>query len=88
MKYEPIFFFEDLLADNRSLLNLIDSDFTYVNRRLAQHYGVRGEFREQPKKSRIARGQPPRRRAGHGCRLGGDVVFSSNEPGAPREMDS
>ncbi|MCO8122937.1 DUF1588 domain-containing protein [Stieleria sp. TO1_6] len=50
MKYEPIFFFEDLLADNRSLLNLIDSDFTYVNRRLADHYRVKGEFREQPKK--------------------------------------
>lgn len=50
MKYEPIFFLEDLLADNRSLLNLIDSDFTYVNRRLATHYRVGGEFREQPKK--------------------------------------
>lgn len=50
MKYEPIFFFEDLLSDNRSLLNLIDSDFTYVNRRLANHYGVQGEFREQPKR--------------------------------------
>lgn len=49
MKYEPVFFFEDLLVENRSLLNLIDSDFTYVNRRLARHYGVRGEFREQPK---------------------------------------
>lgn len=50
MKYEPIFFFEDLLADNRSLLNLIDSDFTYLNNRLAKHYLVRGEFREQPKR--------------------------------------
>ncbi len=50
MKYEPVFFFEDLLSDNRSLLNLIDSDFTYVNRRLARHYRVKGEFREQPKK--------------------------------------
>ena len=49
MKYEPVFFFEDLLAENRSLLNLIDSDFTYVNRRLARHYRVKGEFREQPK---------------------------------------
>lgn len=50
MKYEPIFFLEDLLADNRSLLNLIDSDFTYANRRLAGHYGIEGEFREQPKR--------------------------------------
>ncbi len=50
MKYEPIFFLEDLLADDRSLLNLIDSDFTYVNRRLATHYRVGGSFREQPKR--------------------------------------
>ncbi|QDV43459.1 Planctomycete cytochrome C [Stieleria neptunia] len=54
MKYEPIFFFEDLLADNRSLLNLIDSDFTYVNRTLARHYKVKGEFREQPKKVELS----------------------------------
>ncbi len=50
MKYEPILFFEDLLSDNRSLLNLIDSDFTYANRRLARHYRIEGEFREQPKR--------------------------------------
>ena len=50
MKYEPIFFMEELLADNRSLLNLIDSDFTYLNRRLANHYKIRGQFREQPKR--------------------------------------
>ena len=56
MKYEPIFFLEDLLADNRSLLNLIDSDFTYVNRRLAQHYEVVGEFREQPKRVELKDG--------------------------------
>ncbi|MEZ6134098.1 MAG: DUF1592 domain-containing protein [Pirellulaceae bacterium] len=49
LKYEPIFFFEDILSENRSLLNLIDADYTYVNRRLARHYGVAGEFREQPK---------------------------------------
>jgi hypothetical protein len=50
MKYEPVFFFEDLLAENRSLLKLIDSDFTYVNRRLAKHYRIEGSFREQPKR--------------------------------------
>lgn len=54
MKYEPIFFLEDLLADNRSLLNLIDSDFTYANRRLARHYGIEGEFREQPKRVELS----------------------------------
>lgn len=32
------------------MLNFIDSDFTYVNRAVARHYRIRGEFREQPKK--------------------------------------
>ena len=50
MKYEPIFFMEELLSDNKSLLNLIDSDFSYLNRRLAKHYLVKGSFREQPKR--------------------------------------
>jgi len=53
MKYEPIFFFEDLLSENRSLLNLIDADFTYVNRRLADHYQIQGSFREQPKRTEL-----------------------------------
>lgn len=51
MKYEPIFFFEDLLSENRSLLNLIDSDFTYANSRLARHYKLKGTFRQQPKRT-------------------------------------
>lgn len=50
MKYEPVFFLEDLLAENRSLLNWIDSDFTYANRRLANHYGFEGTFRAQPRR--------------------------------------
>jgi hypothetical protein len=53
MRYEPIMFFQEILAENRSLLNLIDSDFTYANRRLARHYGIKGEFREQPKHTEL-----------------------------------
>lgn len=33
-------FFEALLADDLSLLNLVDSDFTYLNERLAEHYDL------------------------------------------------
>ena len=58
MKYEPIFFFEDLLSDNRSILELIDSKFSYLNNRLARHYGVSGEFREQPKRTELPEDSP------------------------------
>ncbi|MDA7505329.1 DUF1592 domain-containing protein [bacterium] len=50
MKYEPVFFFHEILTENRPLLDLIDADYTYINRRLSRHYKVKGEFREQPKR--------------------------------------
>ncbi|HIL71481.1 MAG TPA: DUF1588 domain-containing protein, partial [Verrucomicrobia bacterium] len=61
MKYEPVFFFNEILAEDRSLLDLLDSDYTYVNRRLARHYGIEGEFREQPKRVEL---KPESRRGG------------------------
>ena len=53
MKYEPVFFLNEILTKNRSLIELIDSDYTYANRRLARHYRIKGEFREQPKRVSI-----------------------------------
>ena len=53
MKYEPVFFFNEILTKNRSLLDLLKADYTYVNRRLARHYRIKGEFREQPKRVQL-----------------------------------
>jgi hypothetical protein len=53
MKYEPVFFFHEILTKNRPLLEIIDADYTYINRRLARHYRIKGEFREQPKRVEI-----------------------------------
>ena len=53
MKYEPVFFFHEILTENRSLLDLLKADYTYVNRRLASHYRIKGEFREQPKRVQL-----------------------------------
>ena len=33
-------FFENLLREDRSVLELIDADYTFVNERLAKHYGI------------------------------------------------
>ncbi len=47
---ETELFFEKILRDNRSVLDLLDADYTFLNQRLAQHYdlgGIHGEqFRE------------------------------------------
>jgi hypothetical protein len=40
MREEPILVFQEILAKNRSLLDLLDTDFTYMNKRLARHYGL------------------------------------------------
>ena len=37
---ETELFFREIMRDNRSILDLIDSDFTFVNERLARHYGI------------------------------------------------
>jgi hypothetical protein len=39
---EPIRFFEQILKENLSIENLIDSDFVVVNPLLAEHYGIKG----------------------------------------------
>jgi hypothetical protein len=40
MREEPILFLLEILADNRSLLELLDADFTYADQALARHYGI------------------------------------------------
>ena len=44
MQQEPIAFFSEMLTNNHSLLDFIHADFTLLNERLAQHYGVAGVF--------------------------------------------
>lgn len=41
MLRETELFFAEIIRENRSLLDLIDGKFTYLNARLASHYGIR-----------------------------------------------
>ena len=49
MRTETKMFFESLVREDRSLLDLLNADYTFVNERLARHYGFQGivgrEFR-------------------------------------------
>ncbi|MCR9296933.1 MAG: DUF1592 domain-containing protein, partial [bacterium] len=58
MKYEPVFFLDYILSQNRSLLELLDADYTFVHRRLARHYGLKGDFREQPRRTELPDDSP------------------------------
>jgi hypothetical protein len=50
MREETVRFFNDLVQSDRSLFDLYRADYTFVNERLARHYGIRGvsgsEFRK------------------------------------------
>jgi mono/diheme cytochrome c family protein len=42
MYEESIQFFQDLFQNNRSLLDIVDADYTFLNGPLAAHYGIPG----------------------------------------------
>ena len=42
MVQETEMFFEDVLKHERSLLNFVDSDYSFLNERLATHYEIEG----------------------------------------------
>ena len=50
MLAETRFVFKHLIDEDLRIAHLIDSDFTFVNRRLAEHYGIEGIDGEQMRK--------------------------------------
>ena len=46
-KRETQLFFESIIDENRSVLDLLDADYTFLNERLARHYGIGGVYGER-----------------------------------------
>ena len=44
---ETTLFFESIIRENRSVLDLLDADYTFLNGRLAKHYGIPGVYGER-----------------------------------------
>ncbi|MGH9382843.1 MAG: DUF1592 domain-containing protein [Vicinamibacterales bacterium] len=44
---ETQLFFDSIVRDNRSVLDLLDADYTFLNERLARHYGIAGVYGER-----------------------------------------
>ena len=42
MYRESEMFFDDLVKNNGSILNLLDSDYSFIDQKLATHYGIKG----------------------------------------------
>ena len=60
MRREAELFFANLVREDRSVLEMLDADYTFMNERLAKHYGVEGvsgdDFRKVPLKPELKRG--------------------------------
>ena len=68
LRLETQLFFESIMREDRSVLDLIDADYTYVNERLARHYGIPNVYGSHFRRVSL-RGEERRGLLGHGSIL-------------------
>jgi len=54
MYAETIDFFDSVVREDRSLLSLLDADYTYLNEELAKHYGIPGVSGSEMRRVQLA----------------------------------
>jgi hypothetical protein len=69
MRRETELLFADLLREPRSVRTLLDADYTYLNQRLAAHYGVEGVRGSRMRRVAWPADSPRRGVLGHGSIL-------------------
>ncbi len=72
---ETKLFFESIVQENRSVLDLLDADYTFLNERLAKHYGIKGVYGERFRRVSLA-GNSVRR----GLLGQGSILTSTSRP--------
>jgi hypothetical protein len=58
MRRETEMLFQNVIRDDRSLLELLDSDYTYLNERLARHYAIEGVKGDEMRRVALPPGSP------------------------------
>jgi mono/diheme cytochrome c family protein len=71
---EAELFFASILRENRSMLDLMNADYTFVNERLARHYGIDGVFGSSFQ--RVSLNDPAR----HGLLGKGAILLATSHP--------
>ena len=71
---ETELFFESIVRENRSVLDLLDADYTFLNERLARHYGIPGVYGERFRRVTLPADSSRRGLLGQGRDPDGDVV--------------
>src|SRR5262249_32729870 len=54
MKQETELFFNSIIQEDRSAMDLLTADYTFVNERLARHYGIPGIYGNQFRRVAVA----------------------------------
>ena len=74
---ETELFFGSIVRENRGAVELLDADYTFLNQRLAEHYGIRGVYGSQFRRVALT----PEQRANRGGLLGqGSILTVTSYP--------
>lgn len=68
---ETEMFFDSIIRENRSVIDLLDADYTFLNERLAKHYGIDGVYGERFRRVSLPADSPRRGILGQGSILAG-----------------
>jgi mono/diheme cytochrome c family protein len=80
LKRETELLFETIMSEDRSILELLDADYTFLDERLAQHYGVPGVRGSYFRRVALADDSPRRGLLGQGSVLTVTSVANRTSP--------
>jgi hypothetical protein len=80
MRQETEMLFRTIINENRPILDLIDADYTFVNERLARHYGIDGIKGSYFRRVALPADSPRRGILGHGSLLTVTSVANRTSP--------
>ena len=69
LEQETKLLFESIIRENRSVIDLLDADYTFLNERLAKHYGIEGIAGERFRRVPLPPDSPRRGLLGQGSIL-------------------
>ena len=80
-------FFESIVREDRSIIDLLNGDYTFVNERLAAHYGIPNVYGSQFRRVKLEGDLDVRRGlAGQGRHRVGDFRVRPDFAGAARQV--
>ena len=88
MRRETGLFIQNIIRDDRSVLDLLDADYTFVNERLARFYGIPGVTGPEFRRVDMSRTERGGGILAHASRPHGLLVFHPHLAGPARQMDS